>query len=122
MVIEARGTIYARCASTRAPRRLAAFVAVMLVLALVCGGAYAQPVPKRGGILEFAVLVEPVNYDCYANTSFAFLHPIAPHYSTLLKFDAADYPQDCRRLGPIVERITRPDDLYLQAVAERLVP
>ena len=93
MVIEARGTIYARCALIRAPRRLAAFVAVMLVLPLVCGGAYAQPVPKRGGILEFAVLVEPVNYDCYANTSFAFLHPIAPHYSTLLKFDAADYPR-----------------------------
>ena len=93
MVMEARGKIYARCALTRAPRRPAAFVAVMLVLALVCGSAYPQPAPKRGGILEFAVLVEPVNYDCYANTSFAFLHPIAPHYSTLLKFDAADYPR-----------------------------
>jgi peptide/nickel transport system substrate-binding protein len=93
VVIEARGTIYARRALTRAARRLAAFVAVMLVLALVCGGGYAQPAPKRGGMLEFAVLVEPVNYDCYANTSFAFLHPIAPHYSTLLKFDAAAYPR-----------------------------
>ena len=93
MVIEARGTIYARCALTHAARRPAAFVAVMLVLALICRGAYAQPTPKHGGILEFAVLVEPNNYDCYANTSFAFLHPIAPHYSTLLKFDAADYPR-----------------------------
>ena len=37
--------------------------------------------------------VEPDNYDCHANISFAFLHPIAPHYSTLLKFDAANYPQ-----------------------------
>ena len=43
--------------------------------------------------LEFVVLVEPDNYDCHANMSFAFLHPIAPHYSTLLKFDAPDYPQ-----------------------------
>jgi peptide/nickel transport system substrate-binding protein len=93
VVMEARGTIYARCALTHAPRRPAAFVALMLVLALVCGGAYAEPAPRHGGILEFAVLVEPVNYDCYANTSFAFLHPIAPHYSTLLKFDAADYPK-----------------------------
>ena len=57
------------------------------------GGASAEPAPKHGGILEFAVLVEPSNYDCHANTSFAFLHPVAPHYSTLLKFDAANYPQ-----------------------------
>ena len=91
--MDPRGTFCARGALTRAARRPAAFAAVMLVLALVCGGAYAQPAPKHGGILEFAVLVEPVSYDCYANTSFAFLHPIAPHYSTLLKFDAADYPR-----------------------------
>src|SRR6266403_957011 len=49
--------------------------------------------PKRGGTLEFAVDSEPPNYDCHANISFAFLHPIAPHYSTLLKFDGANYPQ-----------------------------
>ena len=52
-----------------------------------------RPAPKHGGILEFAVGVEPKNYDCYVNTSFAFLHPVAPHYSTLLKFDAANYPR-----------------------------
>jgi len=55
--------------------------------------AAAEAVGKRGGTLEFAVLVEPGNYDCHANISFAFLHPIAPHYSTLLKFDAPNYPQ-----------------------------
>jgi peptide/nickel transport system substrate-binding protein len=44
-------------------------------------------------MLEFAVVVEPGNYDCHANISFAFLHPVAPHYSTLLKFDAPNYPQ-----------------------------
>src|SRR5256714_4017477 len=55
--------------------------------------AQAADVPKRGGILEFASTVEPGNYDCHGNTSFAFLHPVAPHYSTLLKFDAANYPQ-----------------------------
>ena len=43
--------------------------------------------------MEFAVTVEPDNYDCHSNISFAFLHPVAPHYSTLLKFDAANYPQ-----------------------------
>ncbi|MGC2200602.1 MAG: ABC transporter substrate-binding protein [Stellaceae bacterium] len=62
-------------------------------LAVFCGPALAQSTAKRGGTLEFAVLVEPDNYDCHANTSFAFLHPVAPHYSTLLKFDAPNYPQ-----------------------------
>ena len=55
--------------------------------------AAAEPDAKRGGTLEFAVLVEPGNYDCHGNISFAFLHPVAPHYSTLLKFDAPNYPQ-----------------------------
>src|SRR5690348_9656387 len=52
----------------------------------------AEP-PQRGSVFEFASTVEPGNYDCHGNTSFAFLHPVAPHYSTLLKFDAANYPQ-----------------------------
>ena len=55
--------------------------------------AIADTGAKHGGTLEFAVTVEPGNYDCHGNISFAFLHPIAPHYSTLLKFDAANYPQ-----------------------------
>jgi peptide/nickel transport system substrate-binding protein len=67
--------------------------ACALALLAFCGPVRAEDVPKRGGILEFAVTVEPGNYDCHGNTSFAFLHPIAPHYSTLLKFDAANYPQ-----------------------------
>jgi len=72
-------------------RALLAAAAALLLVAT--GARAADPVPKRGGILEFAVTVEPDDYDCHDNTSFAFLHPIAPHYSTLLKFDAANYPQ-----------------------------
>src|SRR5207245_9692943 len=41
----------------------------------------------------FAVDAEPPNYDCHANFSFVFIHPVIPHYSTLLKFDTANYPQ-----------------------------
>jgi ABC-type transport system substrate-binding protein len=52
-----------------------------------------SPNPKRGGILKFAVSAEPPNYDCHANSSFAFIHPVRPHYSTLLKFDAPNYPK-----------------------------
>jgi peptide/nickel transport system substrate-binding protein len=74
------------------------------VLRSIAGGAFgcllivpqlssAEPPPNRGGTLEFASTVEPGNYDCHGNISFAFLHPVAPHYSTLLKFDPANYPQ-----------------------------
>lgn len=47
---------------------------------------------KRGGTLVFASTVELKDYDSNDNTSFAFLHPMAPHYSTLLKFDPVNYP------------------------------
>jgi peptide/nickel transport system substrate-binding protein len=46
----------------------------------------AAQTPKKVGTLAFAVVAEPPNYDCHANVSFAHVHPIAPHYSTLLKF------------------------------------
>src|SRR5258708_10787624 len=62
------------------------------VLALGTGPANAQ-VPKRGGILNFGVVAEPPNYDCHASNTFALIHPIAPHYSLLVKFDGKDYPK-----------------------------
>ena len=80
------------------PRQLTAIgwrlVAVIFAMLLAARGLAAEPAgPKHGGTLEFAVTAEPDNYDCDSNTSFAFLHPVAPHYSTLLKFDAAHYPE-----------------------------
>src|SRR5258708_5728185 len=75
-----------------------AAVAALLMISLAVGStsSAAEAVtstPKRGGTLEFAVDAEPPNYDCHANFSFVFIHPIIPHYSTLLKFDTANYPQ-----------------------------
>jgi peptide/nickel transport system substrate-binding protein len=67
-------------------------ILVWFAFALIAGGAQAQT-PKTGGTFAFAVSAEPPNYDCHANTSFAFLHPVRPHYSTLLKFDAPNYPK-----------------------------
>ncbi len=64
-----------------------------LTLGAALAGAAAADTPMRGGTLVFSVEAEPPNYDCHANTSFAFLHPVAPHYSTLLKFDGAAYPE-----------------------------
>jgi peptide/nickel transport system substrate-binding protein len=72
--------------------RLVGAAATIAAFAVNAASA-ADPQPKRGGVLDFAVDAEPANYDCHANVSFAFLHPVAPHYSTLLKFDGANYPQ-----------------------------
>ena len=73
-------------------RRLAATCcAVLLALSGIAGAASSSP--QRGGTLPFAVDAEPPNYDCHANFSFVLMHVVAPHYSTLLKFDTANYPQ-----------------------------
>ena len=78
---------------------IAALARSLLASLLLCfglGGARAagpDPAPRRGGVLEFAVDAEPPNYDCHANSSFAFVHSVIPHYSTLLKFSTAAYPK-----------------------------
>ena len=68
---------------------LAALSAVLVLSPSIAG---AQT-PKEGGELKFAVSAEPPDYDCHAATSFAFIHPVRPHYNTLLKFDPAAYPK-----------------------------
>jgi len=60
--------------------------------AFAAAGAMAAETPVRGGLLKFAVSAEPPNYDCHAQTSFAFIHPVRPHYNTLLEFNTAKYP------------------------------
>ncbi|MGH7097405.1 MAG: ABC transporter substrate-binding protein [Stellaceae bacterium] len=72
--------------------RLSGFCSAVL-LALAPLAHAAAPTPRRGGILTFAVTVEPKDYDCTDNTAFALIDVIAPEYSTLLKFDSANYPQ-----------------------------
>src|SRR5882724_6147700 len=62
--------------------------------ALVLGsGVAAAQTPKKGGTLNFSVVAEPPNYDCHGSTTFALIHPIAPHYSLLLAFDGKEYPK-----------------------------
>ncbi len=53
----------------------------------------AAQTPKAGGELTFVVSAEPPSYDGHRETSFALIHPVAPHYSTLLRFDTANYPK-----------------------------
>ena len=49
--------------------------------------------PRHGGELVFAVGGTPPSFDGHRETTFAMLHPIAPHYSTLLRFDPDEYPK-----------------------------
>ena len=69
-------------------------LAIAIALSLtVTAGSSAAETPKRGGTLKFAVVAEPPNYDCHGSTTFALVHPIAPHYSLLVKFDGKEYPK-----------------------------
>jgi peptide/nickel transport system substrate-binding protein len=65
----------------------------VLALALAALPASAQEQPRRGGTLIFAVGGEPDTTDCHAATNFAVIHHLAPHYSTLVKFDSKTYPR-----------------------------
>ena len=86
--------------------RHAALALVVASIAATASPAWAQA-PKHGGILNFAVSAEPPNYDCHAQTSFAFIHPVRPHYSTLLKFDGENYP---KVVGDLAESWTQSPD------------
>jgi peptide/nickel transport system substrate-binding protein len=88
-------------------------IAPVLVLSLVlsaCAQQAQQPgtsptaslatgeKPAPGGTLTFVVNAEPPSYDGHRETTFALLHPIAPHYSLLYKFD----PNDLTKVIPDV--------------------
>jgi peptide/nickel transport system substrate-binding protein len=69
------------------------FLLIFLFSAGFSTGARAQSAaPQSGGVLKFAVVGEPANYDCHAQSSFSFIHAVRPHYSTLLAIDATKYP------------------------------
>ena len=70
------------------PLLLAIVGAVMLAPA-----SASAETPKRGGILNFAVVAETSSYDCHASQTFALLHPISPFYSLLVKWDATENSQ-----------------------------
>ena len=63
-------------------------VAVMCLLGL--GVAQAQDRPRYGGELIFLVPSEPPSYDGHREGTFGTVHPLAPHYNTLLRVDPFD--------------------------------
>jgi peptide/nickel transport system substrate-binding protein len=69
-------------------RELRSLALVLLGLAVALPAA-AQA-PRTGGELVFVVSAEPPSYDAHRESTFALIHPAAPHYSTLLRVDPAD--------------------------------
>jgi peptide/nickel transport system substrate-binding protein len=67
---------------------LVVVVAVMVGLTGLPAGA--QDKPRSGGELVFVVPSEPPSYDAHQEETFGLIHPMAPHYSTLLKVDPMD--------------------------------
>ena len=69
-------------------RKVSRALALAAMAALTASSASAQT-PRKGGILNFAVVASPPSYDCHSEITFGAVHPIAPHYSLLLKIDGA---------------------------------
>jgi peptide/nickel transport system substrate-binding protein len=76
-------------------RSVVRVLAIVMCLAQTIGlgaapPASAQESPRRGGELVFVVAAEPPGFDGHREETFGMLHPIAPHYNTLLRTDPTD--------------------------------
>ena len=67
-------------------------VVALALLAAPAAMAQGQYQPQYGGTLDFAVPKDPPSFDGHRENTFALIHPVAPHYSLLLKFDQWNYP------------------------------
>jgi len=52
--------------------------------------AMAQDTARYGGELLFVVGAQPPSFDAHREATFAVMHPLAPHYNTLLRVDPTD--------------------------------
>jgi peptide/nickel transport system substrate-binding protein len=73
----------------RQSRSLGWWALVVAVIVIVATPAVAQQ-PRMGGELIFVVPSEPPSYDAHQEETFGLIHPMAPHYSTLLRVDPFD--------------------------------
>ena len=62
--------------------------------------AVAPAAPRAGGELTFVVPGEPPSLDAHREETFALIHPVAPHYNTLLRIDPLD-PTGTRVVGDL---------------------
>jgi peptide/nickel transport system substrate-binding protein len=80
-------------------RRYAGLLTLILAVALAAPPARAQEKPRYGGELVFVVPSSPPSYDAHQEETFGVIHPVAPHYNTLLRVD----PFDRTGTKPIVD-------------------
>jgi peptide/nickel transport system substrate-binding protein len=78
---------------------------VVVFVALGPTAAPAQDKPRHGGELIFVVPSEPPSYDAHQEETFGLIHPMAPHYSTLLRVDPFD-KTGTKPVGDIAESWT----------------
>jgi peptide/nickel transport system substrate-binding protein len=71
-------------------RRMIQLTALAVALLVATGLATAQDKPRYGGELVFAVPSQPPSYDGHQEETFGLIHPVAPHYNTLLRTDPND--------------------------------
>jgi peptide/nickel transport system substrate-binding protein len=84
--------------------RFLAVLSVGLLVAAVLPAA-AQDKPRYGGELVFPVPSEPPSYDAHREQTFGVIHPVAPHYNGLLRFDPTD-PTGTKPVGDLAESWT----------------
>jgi peptide/nickel transport system substrate-binding protein len=67
-------------------------LAIVLAVGLLVGArpAGGQEKPQPGGELVFVVPSGPPSYDAHQEETFGVIHPVAPHYNTLLRVDPFD--------------------------------
>src|SRR5213594_2739145 len=70
--------------------RMLRLIAILLGVAVLVTPAGAQDKPRYGGELIFAVPSEMPSYDGHREGTFGMVHPLAPHYNTLLRVDPND--------------------------------
>jgi peptide/nickel transport system substrate-binding protein len=85
------------------------FVSVPALIFLLAVPATAQEKPRSGGELIFVVPAEPPSYDGHREGTFGVMHPMAPHYNTLLRIDPDDRT-GTRVIGDLAESWTAADD------------
>ena len=71
-------------------RRLTGLSVVLLALLVTVAPSPGQDKPRYGGELVFVVPSEPPSYDAHQEETFGVMHPMGPHYNTLLRVDPFD--------------------------------
>jgi peptide/nickel transport system substrate-binding protein len=85
------------------------YFAMIATVAAALAPAAAQDKPRYGGELLFAVPSEPPSYDAHREETFGVMHPMAPHYNTLLRVDPND-KTGTKPVGDLAESWTASKD------------